>query len=61
LRCIHAVEIHTAPAPLVIGSGNDAGSRVTGYLGRNITASGTPTAQFDFDALVGFNGGIFVG
>ena len=48
-------------ADLVVGSGSGAGSRVTGYLGRNIAADGTPTAQFDFDALAGFSGGVFVG
>ncbi len=42
-------------ADLVVG----AGSRITGYLGANITASGTPPAAFDFDA--GFGDGIFVG
>ncbi len=48
-------------ADLVVGSGSGAGSRVTGYLGRTIVTSGTPALQFDFDALAGFNGGIFVG
>ena len=48
-------------ADLVVGSGAGAGSRVTGYLGKNIAASGTPTTQFDFDALDGFTGGVFVG
>ncbi len=48
-------------ADLVVGSGSGAGSRVTGYLGKNIAASGTPAAQFDFDALAGFSGGVFVG
>jgi len=48
-------------ADLVVGSGAGAGSRITGYLGKNIATSGTPTAQFDFDAISGFNGGIFVG
>ena len=50
-----------AQADLVVGSGAAAGSRVTGYLGKNITASGTPPAQFDFDTIAGFNGGVFVG
>jgi len=48
-------------ADLVVGSGSGAGSRVTGYLGKNIAANGTPTAEFDFDALAGFSGGVFVG
>ena len=50
-----------AKADLVVGSGAGAGSRVTGYLGKNIAVDGTPTTQFDFDALAGFNGGVFVG
>ena len=48
-------------ADLVVGSGSGAGSRVTSYLGANIAASGTPPAQFDFDAFAGFTGGVFVG
>lgn len=48
-------------ADLVAGSGSGAGSHVTAYLGKNITADGTPTAQFDFDAHAGFTGGVFVG
>ena len=48
-------------ADLVVGSGAGAGSRVTGYLGKNIAASGTPTGQFDFELLDGFSGGVFVG
>ena len=46
-------------ADLVVGSGSGSGSRITGYLGASITASGTPPAVFDFDA--GFGDGIFVG
>ena len=48
-------------ADLVVGSGSGAGSRVTGYLGKNIGPSGTPTTEFEFDALSGFTGGVFVG
>ena len=48
-------------ADLVVGSGSGAGSRVTGYLGKNIAADGTPAAQFDFDSISGFSGGVFVG
>ena len=48
-------------ADVVVGSGSGAGSRVTGYLGKNIGPSGTPTAEFDFDAIGGFTGGVFVG
>ena len=48
-----------ARADLVVGSGSGSGSRITGYLGANIAASGTPPAVFDFDA--GFGDGIFVG
>jgi len=48
-------------ADLVVGSGTGAGSRVTSYLGKNITPNGTPITQFDFDAISGFTGGVFVG
>ncbi len=48
-------------ADLLVGSGSGAGSRIIGYLGKNITPDGTPTTQFDFDALAGFTGGVFVG
>ena len=48
-------------ADLVVGSGEGAGSRVTGYLGRNIPAAGTPSGAFSYDAFPGFTGGIFVG
>ncbi len=48
-------------ADLVVGSGSGAGSRVTGYLGKNIAANGTPVVTFDFDAVDGFTGGVFVG
>jgi hypothetical protein len=48
-------------ADLVVGSGAGAGSRVTSYLGKNINPSGIPSSQFDFDAIPGFAGGVFVG
>jgi hypothetical protein len=48
-------------ADLVVGSGEEAGSRVTGYLGRTITPQETPPEQFAFDALAGFTNGVFVG
>jgi trimeric autotransporter adhesin len=48
-------------ADLVVGSGEGAGSRVTSYLGKNVTPAGTPVANFDFDAFPGFTGGVFVG
>lgn len=50
-----------ASADLVVGAGTGAGSRVTGYLGTAIRAGGTPPAAFQFDALAGFTGGVFVG
>jgi hypothetical protein len=43
-------------ADLVTGAGTGAGSRVTAYLGKNI-----PAVAFDFDAIPGFSGGVFVG
>jgi hypothetical protein len=48
-------------ADLVVGSGTGNGSRVTSYLGKNITANGTPPEQFGFDAFPGYTGGVFVG
>jgi hypothetical protein len=49
-------------ADLVVGSGDGAGSRVTGYLGKDITAGGaSPATTFDFEAFPGFAGGVFVG
>jgi hypothetical protein len=48
-------------ADLVVGAGSGAGSRVTGYLGKNIPADGTPPEAFGFDAFAGFTGGVFVG
>ena len=48
-------------ADLVVGSGAGAGSHITGYLGKNIAPNGTPAAEFDFDSISGFSGGVFVG
>ena len=48
-------------ADVVTGSGTGAGSKVTAYLGANITPSGTPIATLNFDAFAGFTGGVFVG
>ncbi len=50
-----------AKADLVAGSGTGGGSRVTAYLGANILAAAAPTPSFDFDAIAGFTGGVFVG
>jgi hypothetical protein len=47
-------------ADLVVGAGTGADSRVTAYAGKDLVAGGTPAA-FDFDALPGFTGGVFVG
>ena len=47
-------------ADLVVGDGAGAGSRVTAYLGKDMTG-GTPPAQTSFDAYPGFLGGVFVG
>ena len=46
---------------IVVGSGTGAGSRVIGYIGKNIPANGTPPEAFGFDAFTGFAGGVFVG
>jgi len=48
-------------ADLVVGSGTAAGSRVTAYRGVQISSQGTPPAVLDFDAVLGFTGGVFVG
>jgi hypothetical protein len=50
-----------ARADLVVGDGEGAGSRVTGYLGMDLAAAGTPPEQFAFDAFPGFTGGVYVG
>jgi uncharacterized delta-60 repeat protein/uncharacterized repeat protein (TIGR01451 family) len=48
-------------ADLVVGSGTGAGSRVTAYQGKSVSAAGTPPPALDFDAFAGFTGGVFVG
>ncbi|OWK40163.1 beta strand repeat-containing protein [Fimbriiglobus ruber] len=51
-----------ADADLVVGSGTGDGSRVTAYTGQSILANPSdPTSLYDFDALPGFTGGVFVG
>ncbi|OWK36435.1 YDG domain-containing protein [Fimbriiglobus ruber] len=51
-----------ADADVVVGSGAGDGSRVTAYTGQSILANPSdPTSLFDFDALPGFTGGVFVG
>ena len=47
-------------ADVVVGSGSGAGSRVTAYAGKSISAS-TPPELYAFDAIDGFSGGVFVG
>ncbi|MFO0938743.1 MAG: hypothetical protein U0798_19750 [Gemmataceae bacterium] len=49
-------------ADVTTGAGTNAGSRVTAYLGLNISPSGgTPATVLDFDAIDGHTGGVFVG
>jgi hypothetical protein len=48
-------------ADLVAGVGPGAGSHVTAYAGKAITANGTPPELLSFDAFPGFAGGVFVG
>ena len=49
-------------ADLVVGSGANDGSRVTGYRGRDLLAGdATPIDELNFDAFPGFTGGVFVG
>ena len=46
-----------AKADVVVGAGEAAGSRVTGYLGANLAGG----AAFGFDAFPGQTAGVFVG
>ncbi|OWK37625.1 Flagellar hook-length control protein FliK [Fimbriiglobus ruber] len=49
-------------AGVVVGSGTGAGATVTAYTGAALTADpGSPASLFDFDAIPGFTGGVFVG
>jgi len=48
-------------ADLVVGAGAGAGSRVTGYLGREVPAQGTPPEALGLESFGGFGGGVFVG
>ena len=45
---------------IVTGSGEGGGSRVTAYDGESLV-TGEPTTVFEFDALDGYSGGVFVG
>ena len=47
-------------ADIVVGDGEQAGSRVTAYLGAAL-ATGSTTPAFGFDAFANFTGGVFVG
>ncbi|HUR52822.1 MAG TPA: VCBS repeat-containing protein, partial [Gemmataceae bacterium] len=49
-----------AKMDLVTGAGQNSGSRVTVYLGKDL-AAGTPPAFLDLDPFPGFNGGAVVG
>ncbi|MFO0935369.1 MAG: FG-GAP-like repeat-containing protein [Gemmataceae bacterium] len=46
---------------IVVGAGTGSGSKVIGYLGKNVQPDGTPAETFNFDAFPGFSGGVFVG
>jgi len=48
-------------ADIVAGAGTGAGSRVTAYAGRAVVGKPKPDAIFEFDAVPGFDGGVFVG
>jgi hypothetical protein len=50
-----------AKADLVVGDGTGAGTNVTAFLGKNVTATGTPTELFSFDVFPGYVGGVYVG
>ena len=47
-------------ADVLTGSGQSGGSRVTGYLGRDLAVGGVLDAM-NFDAFSDFSGGVFVG
>ena len=47
-------------ADLVAGAGTGAGSRVTAYLGKDLSA-GSTAEDLSFDAIPGFGGGVFFG
>jgi len=49
-----------AKADVVVGDGTGAGSRVTGYRGKDFGGGGAPAA-FEFDAFPGLTTGVFVG
>ncbi len=49
------------PANLIVGAGDGDGSTVEAFLSKDLTASGTPTPFYSFDAVPGFSGGVFVG
>lgn len=48
-------------ADLVVGDGTGSGSRVTGYFGKDISETGTPSYALSLDAYPGFFGGVYVG
>jgi glucose/arabinose dehydrogenase len=48
-------------ADLVVGAGEQSGSRLTAYAGVSIPVDGQPPELMAFDAFPGFGGGVFVG
>lgn len=46
---------------LIVGDGSGAGSRVTGYSGRDLLSSAPPLPLIEYDAFPGTLGGVFVG
>jgi hypothetical protein len=48
-------------ADLLLGSGEQSGSRVTGYLGKDLTPTGVPPLALDLTAYAGYTGGVYVG
>jgi hypothetical protein len=48
-------------ADVVVGDGTGAGSRVTGYLGKNFAGGAGGSPAFSFDDFPGFTGGVYVG
>jgi hypothetical protein len=51
-----------AKSDIITGAGENAGSQVTAYAGKNIATDGTPSSTlFQFDAIPGFANGVYVG
>jgi hypothetical protein len=52
---------HDAKQDVVVGAGDNAGSRVTAYKGSDLVSSATPREAFSFDAFDNVQNGVYVG